>query len=203
MMRSARRHPGPASSRRPDNPWDLRKVAGHLPGRLAHRAGSCTEDLADGPDASVDRLLHPAVGSRTRPTRSKAGGKAARASSNLELLKVCWLNHVLPRPDPLHAKLRPLFWSGHFATSNKKVELGLSARRTVRMRRCRPRPGRIRPRLLEAMIADPAMSRSGSTGERAKRDKPNESTSENSSSCSRWAWGTMASRTCPACARRP
>jgi uncharacterized protein (DUF1800 family) len=46
--------------------------------------------------------------------------QTARASSNLDLLKVSWLNRILQGPDPLREKLT-LFWHGHFATSDKKV----------------------------------------------------------------------------------
>ena len=59
------------------------------------------------------------------PHRSTRGDRqpaqTAHTSSNIELLKVCWLNRIVHGPDPLREKLT-LFWHGHFATSNKKVE---------------------------------------------------------------------------------
>ncbi len=93
-----------------------------------------------------------------------------RASSNVELLKVCWLNRILHGPDPLREKLT-LFWHGHFATSNKKVDsvaLMDGQNETVRAHALGGFAA-----LLEALVADPAML-VWLDGGTSKRDKPNE-----------------------------
>ena len=78
-------------------------------------------DVAAGPEASVERLFQPAPLPPEDAEAIDGLRQTARSSSNLDLLKVCWLNRILHGPDPLREKLT-LFWHGHFATSNKKVE---------------------------------------------------------------------------------
>ena len=96
--------------------------------------------------------------------------QTARSSSNLDLLKVCWLNRILHGPDPLREKMT-LFWHGHFATSNRKVEsVTLMDRQNETLRNART--GRTR-RLLEAIVADPAML-VWLDGGNSKKEKPNE-----------------------------
>ena len=96
--------------------------------------------------------------------------QTARTSQNLDLLKVCWLNRVLQGRDPLREKLT-LFWHGHFATSNKKVEsVALMDRQNETLRTHALGPFAA---LLEAMIADPAML-VWLDGGTSKKDKPNE-----------------------------
>src|SRR5262249_31538946 len=106
----------------PDDPWDLRKVA-HLHRRAGFGAtwSELVRDLAAGPEASVDRLFHPPAPPTEEAEAIEGLRQTARSSSNLDLLRVCWLNRILHGPDPLREKLT-LFWHGHFATSNKKVE---------------------------------------------------------------------------------
>ena len=96
--------------------------------------------------------------------------QTARASSNLDLLKVCWLNRILHGPDPLREKLT-LFWHGHFATSNKKVESVALMDRQNETLRTHALGGFAA--LLEAIIADPAML-VWLDGGNSKKDKPNE-----------------------------
>ena len=96
--------------------------------------------------------------------------QTARTSSNLDLLKVCWLNRILHGPDPLREKLT-LFWHGHFATSNKKVEsVALMDRQNETLRTHALGGFAV---LLEAMVADPAML-VWLDGGTSKKDKPNE-----------------------------
>jgi uncharacterized protein (DUF1800 family) len=155
----------------PDEPWDLRKVA-HLHRRAGFGAtrAELLRDLADGPEASVSRLLHPPDPHPEEAEAFNGLRQAARSSSNLDLLKVCWLNRVLRAHDPLREKLT-LFWHGHFATSNKKVEsVTLMDRQNETLRA--HALGSFAT-LLEAIIADPAML-VWLDGGTSKKDKPNE-----------------------------
>ena len=93
-----------------------------------------------------------------------------RRMASLDLLKVCWLNRILHGPDPLREKLT-LFWHGHFATSNKKVESVALMDRQNETLRTHALGGFAA--LLEAMIADPAML-VWLDGGTSKKDKPNE-----------------------------
>src|ERR1700733_11872399 len=120
MQRSAPAPPWARYEPKPDDPWDLRKVA-HLHRRAGFGAtrAELLRDREAGPDASIERLLHPPLPSAEEADAIEGLRQTARASSNLDLLKVCWLNRILHGPDPLREKLT-LFWHGNFATSNKK-----------------------------------------------------------------------------------
>ena len=96
--------------------------------------------------------------------------QTARSSANLDLLKVCWLNRILQGPDPLREKLT-LFWHGHFATSDKKVESVAGMDRQNETLRTHALGGFAA--LLEAMVADPAML-VWLDGGTSKKNKPNE-----------------------------
>ena len=151
----------------PEDPWDLRKVA-HLHRRAGFGAtwAELLRDRADGPDASVDRLLHA-----PRPTTEEAeADEAIRREASLDLLKVCWLNRIVRGPDPHREKLT-LFWHGHFATSNKKVESVTLMDRQNETLRTYALGGFAE--LLEAIIADPAMLVWLDAGT-SKKAKPNE-----------------------------
>ncbi len=154
-----------------DDPWDLRKVA-HLHRRAGFGAtrAELLRDIAAGPEASIERLFQPAA---LHPLEAEAIDglrQTARSSSNLDLLKVCWLNRIIHGPDPLREKLT-LFWHGHFATSNKKVEsVALMDRQNETLRA--NALGRFAA-LLEAIIADPAML-VWLDGGTSKKEKPNE-----------------------------
>src|ERR1700733_9492531 len=122
MQRSAPAPPWAHYEPKPDDPWDLRKVA-HLHRRAGFGAtrAELLRDVEAGPEASVTRLFHPAQLPTEDIEAIDGLRQTARSSSNLDLLKVCWLNRILHAPDPLREKLT-LFWHGHFATSNHKVE---------------------------------------------------------------------------------
>src|SRR5262249_3599519 len=105
-----------------DDPWDLHKAA-HL-----HRRAGCgaawselQRDLKDGPAASVERLLRPRERSADGKQALAALRQGVLASQDDERLKAWWLYRLLDDPDPLREKLT-LFWHGHFATSNRKVQ---------------------------------------------------------------------------------
>jgi len=152
---------------KPDDPWDLRKVA-HLHRRAGFGA-TWTElprHREAGPDACVDRLLHP-----PQPSAEEVEAiEAMRRMASPDLLKVCWLHRILYWPDPLREKLT-LFWHGHFATSIKKVEsVALMDRQNETLR---ARALGSFAALLEAVIADPAML-VWLDGGTSKKEKPNE-----------------------------
>ncbi len=154
-----------------EEPWDVRKVA-HLHRRAGFGAtrAELVRDVAAGPEASIARLFQPvALGSED--AEALVGlRETARSSSNIDLLKVCWLNRILHGPDPLREKLT-LFWHGHFATSNKKVESVTLMDRQNEALRTHALGGF--STLLEAMFADPAML-VWLDGGTSKKEKPNE-----------------------------
>jgi uncharacterized protein (DUF1800 family) len=156
---------------RPDNPWDLRKVA-HLHRRAGFGAtrGELLRDSAAGPAASVERLFHPPQLPTEALEAIDSLRQTARTSSNLELLKVCWLNRIVHGPDPLREKLT-LFWHGHFATSDKKVQSVALMDRQNETLRSRALGGFAA--LLGAIIADPAML-VWLDGGTSRKEKPNE-----------------------------
>src|SRR5262245_21996724 len=102
-------------------PWDAGKVA-----HLHRRAGFGTtraellRDLKDGPAASVDRLLRPKAMPPAEAQVLDSLRQGVLDANDHDRLKAWWLYRVLYDPDPLREKLT-LFWHGHFATSNRKV----------------------------------------------------------------------------------
>jgi uncharacterized protein (DUF1800 family) len=144
-----------------DAPWNLRRVV-HLH-RRAGLGASWTEiqhDLADGPEASVNRLLE----GKSRPIgapepeefeRTAAVlGEAATASSDSGRLKAWWFFRLLFSPDPLGERLT-LMWHNHFATSIQKVgDPALMRKQNETCRRLARKPF---GELLGAMTRDPAL----------------------------------------------
>ncbi len=154
-----------------DDPWDLRKAA-HLHRRAGFGAtrAELLRDLEIGPDASVDRFFHPPQLATNDSEAIDSLRQTARTSSNIDLLKVCWLNRIVHGPDPLREKLT-LFWHGHLATSNKKVEsVALMDRQNETLRT--HALGSFAT-LLEAIVADPAML-VWLDGGTSKKGNPNE-----------------------------
>jgi uncharacterized protein (DUF1800 family) len=98
-----------------ERPWDLR-LAGHLYRRAAFGATweQLQQALAQGPQASVDGLLHPqadiAAFNQAHDDYERA---AARADSPLPA-SAWWLRRLLETPHPLLEKLT-FFWHGFFA----------------------------------------------------------------------------------------
>src|SRR4051794_15855969 len=107
-------------------PWDLRRVV-----HLHRRAGfaptwdELQRDLADGPDASIERLLEGESRQygllQDFETTAALLADAAVASNDPARLKAWWIFRMLFSPDPLGERLT-LLWHDHFATSNLKVE---------------------------------------------------------------------------------
>src|SRR5262249_51847786 len=105
-----------------DDPWDLRKVA-HLHRRAGLGAtwAELQRDLKEGPAASVGRLLHPRAMTDDEKQVLDSLRQGVMPSGDPERLKAWWLYRMLYDPDPLRERLT-LFWHGHFATSNRKVQ---------------------------------------------------------------------------------
>jgi uncharacterized protein (DUF1800 family) len=164
---------GPWAPYRPtdEDPWDAAKVA-HLHRRAGFGAGRAevARDVKDGPRASVGRFLEP------RPTtdEGRAVLDSLRAgvlqSRDADRLKAWWLYRVVYGADPLGEKLT-LFWHGHFATSNAKVNsvpLMLAQNELFRKHARGPFGD-----LLTAIVGDAAML-VWLDGAGSKKEKPNE-----------------------------
>jgi uncharacterized protein (DUF1800 family) len=107
-----------------DDPWDLGKVA-HLHRRAGFGAtrAELERDLQAGPAASVDRLFNPPEPTPAqRETIDRLHDAVLNAAGmQVERLKAYWLYRIVFGSDPLREKMT-LFWHGHFATSNRKVQ---------------------------------------------------------------------------------
>lgn len=135
----------------PDAPWDLARVA-HLHRRAGFTAPWRTlqRDLADGPSASVDRLLK---GGPDAEFDAQMDAMAA-PSGTVERARAAWLYRLIQTPHPLRERMT-LFWHDHFATSDAKVNNpGGMVRQNALLRE--HALGDFR-KLLTAMARDPAM----------------------------------------------
>src|SRR5262245_26867891 len=153
------------------DPWDLRKVA-HLHRRAGFDAGRAEleRDVKDGPAASVGRLLKPRPVSDEEQQVQGSLRQGVLDSFDAACLKAWWLYRVLYDPDPLREKLT-LFWHGHFATSNRKVDnVPLMLAQNETLRRCALGPF---ADLLAAMSGDAAML-VWLDGAGSKKNRPNE-----------------------------
>ncbi len=136
------------------NPWDLKK-AGHLHRRAAFGANrhQLDQTLADGPEKSIDALLHGGPG-QAEFAAQMVDMAATLDPNNEPELRAWWLFRILQTPHPLEERLT-LFWHNHFATSNAKVRnLSYMLGQNELMRR--NALGSFRTMLLE-MSKDPAM----------------------------------------------
>jgi uncharacterized protein (DUF1800 family) len=167
----------PWSAYEPDTvaPWDRARVV-HLHRRAGFSAteGEVRRDLAEGPGASVERLLKGRARSEGVPDGFESIAArladAAVGSNDPNMLKAWWVYRMLFGPDPLGERLA-LMWHDHFATSNLKVDdLGAMRRQNEVFRELGRAPF---GRLLDAMLEDPALLvwlDAPSNG----RDRPNE-----------------------------
>lgn len=156
-------------------PWNLRRVV-HLHRRagFAANASELKRDLAEGPEASIERLQDGKAGAERVPQDFESTAArladAAVGSRDPNLLKAWWVYRMLFGPDPLGERLA-LLWHGHFATSNLKVDdLAAMRRQNEAFRRHARAPFGA---LLSAMMEDPALLvwlDAPSNG----RDRPNE-----------------------------
>jgi uncharacterized protein (DUF1800 family) len=140
-------------------PWNLRRVV-HLHRRAGFGAtwDEIQRDLADGPRASVDRLLAGKARVQGVPQDFEATAavlaEAAVAAHDAGRLKAWWVYRMLFGPDPLAERLT-LMWHNHFATSNAKVgNLAAMRRQNEVFREFARAPF---GRLLDAAVRDPAL----------------------------------------------
>ncbi len=140
-------------------PWDLRRVV-HLHRRAGFAAtwAELRRDLADGPAASVGRLLAGTARAVGVPDEFDATARlladAAAGSNDPARLKAWWVFRMAFGPDPLGERLT-LLWHDHFATSNLKVaDLGLMHRQNETLRRLVRAPF---GDLLRAAVREPAL----------------------------------------------
>jgi uncharacterized protein (DUF1800 family) len=75
----------------------------------------------EGVEATIDRLLTTRNESAEFASRDVSFFKLASSSGNLDDLRAWWANRMLESANPLAEKMT-LFWHGHFATSNAKVQ---------------------------------------------------------------------------------
>src|SRR5262249_46036096 len=140
-------------------PWNVRRVV-HLHRRAGFGAtwDEIQRDLADGPGASVDRLL--AGKARAKGVPADFEGTSSRLLTATDLshdagrLKAWWVYRMLFGPDPLGERLT-LLWHNHFATSNEKVaDLAAMRRQNECFREYARAPF---GRMLDAAVRDPAL----------------------------------------------
>jgi uncharacterized protein (DUF1800 family) len=154
-----------------EDPWDLARAA-HLHRRAAFGAAwaDLQRDHKEGPAPSVDRLFHPRTPSAEEGQILDSLRQGVLDSSDADRLKAWWLYRVLYDPDPLREKAT-LFWHGHFATSNRKVNsIPMMLAQNERLRRHALGPFAA---LLTEMVGDAAML-VWLDGADSKKDKPNE-----------------------------
>src|SRR5882672_4214525 len=104
------------------DPWELRKVA-HLHRRAGFGAAwpELARDLAAGPAASIERLLHPDPEPQSfrqvaaAIKRSAEGTGRRDYSTEAGEIGGWWLYRMAHGPDPLGERLT-LVWHNHFAT---------------------------------------------------------------------------------------
>ena len=136
--------------------WD-RAAAGHLMRRAAfgHRPGDLDRLVEAGHEASLDGLLNP-DGTAVRRFDADADGltAAALATGDPDAYAAAWVHRLVRSPDQLTERMT-LFWHGHFATSQAKVDdLRLMDRQIALFRR--HALGNFGD-LLAAVVTDPAM----------------------------------------------
>jgi uncharacterized protein (DUF1800 family) len=152
-------------------PWDAAKVA-HLHRRAGFGAtqADILRDVKAGPTASVDRCLRPRPPTTDEQAILDSLRQGVLDSGDNDRLKAWWLYRVLYDADPLREKLT-LFWHGHFATSNSKVNnLALMLSQNEMLRRHALGPFAT---LLQGVVADGAML-VWLDGAGSKNEKPNE-----------------------------
>ncbi len=105
-----------------DGPWN-RHLAAHLYRRAAF--GATAAEVAAAADSSpadlVRRLIHGQPESEPLTAEFSSLASAALATNNADTLAAGWLYRMLRSSDSLREKMT-LFWHGHFATGNEKVQ---------------------------------------------------------------------------------
>lgn len=102
-----------------NRPWNLVR-AGHLYRRAAFGASwdQLQQALFDGPQKTIDKLLHP-HGDITGFDQTLDEYEEAAGSVNQ--LRAWWLRRMIQTPHPLQEKMT-LFWHSYFATNAEKVK---------------------------------------------------------------------------------
>ena len=132
--------------------------------------GALKRDLANGPEAAINRLLDPPEPSPDERETVESLRRGATNSGDVDRLKAYWLYRIIYGPDPLRERLT-LFWHGHFATSIRKVKaVGLMDRQVESLRRLALGDF---AGLLLAIVADPAML-AWLDGDGSRKAHPNE-----------------------------
>jgi uncharacterized protein (DUF1800 family) len=154
-------------------PWDLR-LAGHLLRRAGFGADWPTlqQALADGPQRTVDRLLHPAgdLSAFNRTYDQLEVDSIDVDSTSTQSLRQWWLRRMILSPCPLLEKMT-LFWHGHFGVSGGRVESERVMQRHIALLRHHAL-GSYR-QLLQAACEDPAVLMNAGVANNSKSN-PNE-----------------------------
>jgi uncharacterized protein (DUF1800 family) len=135
-------------------PWDLRPAA-HLYRRAAF-GGTWPElqrALAEGPQATINRLIQPALGAADFDRLYDDYENAAAASAGYGA-QAWWLRRMIESPQPLQEQLT-LFWHNHFGISNVHVKNYASLCRYTHVIR-QHSPGSFET-LLDAVMTQPAV----------------------------------------------
>jgi uncharacterized protein (DUF1800 family) len=180
----------------PENEWDRTKAAhllnrsgfGGTPAQIESLFGMGARKAVesflnaddDGALFPLPSMVEPPVRAAFKKREKEAANEEAKKALRRELgeadrlsmleLRIWWLNRMRYTADPLREKAT-LFWHGHFATSNQKVNdpfLMWFQNETLR----RHALGKF-PELLKAMSRDPAMIRWLDLGQ-SRKDHPNE-----------------------------
>jgi uncharacterized protein (DUF1800 family) len=139
-----------------DGPWDLaRAVHLHRCAGLGATWAEVQRDLADGPRASVGRLLLGKSRLGGVPADFEAVARALEENADDPTrLRAWWAYRLAFGPDPLTERLT-LMWHNHFATSIDKVgRAGLMLRQNHAFRRLARAPF---TRLADAALREPAL----------------------------------------------
>jgi uncharacterized protein (DUF1800 family) len=138
-----------------DRPWNLRG-AGHLFRRAAFGARWSQLDraLAEGPQRTIDRLLHPDGDVATFNRSFDETETAAASGDAADEMRAWWLRRMIETPHPLLENLT-LFWHHYFAIGNARVH---SARLLCRhVQQLRQQALGSFAVLLESILSDPAI----------------------------------------------
>jgi hypothetical protein len=138
----------------PDAPWNLRRVVYlHRRAGFAATWSELQRDLADGPKASIDRLLSGKARMEGVPSDFAAvSDTLAQRADNPTRLKAWWVYRMLFGPDPLTERL-VLMWHNHFATSAAKVGMAVQRQNQIFRESARAPFGE----LLKRIVHDPAL----------------------------------------------